>query len=107
MTLYQILGLIGVPSLIAGLWGYIYMKIKVLSSELKALKLGTQAVLRNALIDIYDNYYETGNAPTYIKDDFENLYKQYHALGANGVMDSYYKQFMDLPSIHNGGETNE
>lgn len=104
MNLYQILGLIGVPGLIAGLYAYIYSVLKQLTTELKALKLGTQAVIRNVLIDIYDRYYEKGSAPTYVKDDFENLYKQYHALGANGVMDSYYTQFMSLPTLREKGE---
>ena len=27
----------------------------------------------------------------------KSLYKQYHTLGANGVMDGIYNKFMDLP----------
>lgn len=99
MNIYQILCLIGVPALIGSWWAFIFARLSLFRKELVALKLGTQAVLRNNLIEIYEKYYKEGCAPTYVKDNFQNLYKQYHSLGANGVMDSYYQQFMDLPSF--------
>lgn len=98
MNWYQIISIVGIPGLIGSLWAYLFAKVKMLRHELQALKLGTQAVLRNELIELYDKYYYKGSAPTYIKDNFENLYKQYHALGANGVMDSYYNNFISLPT---------
>lgn len=98
MNWYQVICVIGVPGLIGGLWAYIFARLKMLRSELQAIKLGTQAVLRNSLIELYEIYYHQGFAPIYVKDNYDNLYKQYHALGANGVMDSYYAQFMKLPT---------
>lgn len=98
MGVYQILCLVGVPTIVGALWGYMFAKVKAFKKDLNALKLGTQAMLRNELIALYQKYYKDGIAPTYVKDNFENMYKQYHSLGANGVMDSYYEQFMDLPS---------
>jgi hypothetical protein len=98
MSWYQVICVIGVPGLIGGLWAYIFARLKMLRSELQAIKLGTQAVLRNSLIELYEIYYHQGFAPIYVKDNYDNLYKQYHALGANGVMDSYYNQFMALPT---------
>lgn len=98
MSVYQIISLIGVPGLVASLWVYLIAKIRLLKTEMLALKAGTQAVLRNNLIELYDRYYHEGSAPTYIKDNFENLYRQYHTLGANGVMDSYYQNFINLPT---------
>ena len=32
-----------------------------------------------------------------VEDNFENMYKQYHNLGVNGVMDDLYDKFMNLP----------
>ena len=98
MSIYQIICVIGVPGLVGSLWVYLIAKIKTLKLEMAALKAGTQAVLRNNLIELYDRYYHEGHAPTYIKDNFENLYNQYHALGANGVMDVYYTNFVNLPT---------
>lgn len=31
------------------------------------------------------------------RDDFENCWVQYHALGANGVMDDIHQKFLALP----------
>lgn len=98
MSVYQIISLIGVPGLVASLWVYLIAKVRLLKTEMSALKAGTQAVLRNNLIELYDKYYHAGSAPTYIKDNFENLYRQYHTLGANGVMDNYYNNFIALPT---------
>ena len=98
MNWYQIICAIGIPGLVGSLWVYLIAKVKILKGEITALKAGTQAVLRNNLIELYDKYYHEGSAPIYIKDNFENLYRQYHALGANGVMDSYYTNFINLPT---------
>ena len=37
-------------------------------------------------------------APIYARENFENMYQRYHNLGANGVMDDYYKKFMEIPT---------
>ena len=98
MTFYQVLCLVGIPGIIASMWAFMFAWVKDMRRENNAIKAGIQAVLRNNLIELYEKYYHEGSAPFYIKDNYENMYKQYHALGANGVMDSYYKQFMDLPT---------
>ncbi len=98
MNTYQILCLLGVPSIIGSIWAFMIAILKNQRREMTAVKLGLQAVLRNSLIELYDKWMDRGFAPTHIKDNYENMYKQYHSLGANGVMDSYYQRFMDLPS---------
>ncbi len=62
-----------------------------------SIQLGVQALLRDRLYDMYYKYHERGYAPWYAKENFENLYKQYHSLGENGVMDDYRTKFMRLP----------
>ena len=37
------------------------------------------------------------NSMIYAREIFENMYNQYHILGANGVMDDIYRKFMALP----------
>lgn len=63
-----------------------------------ATEKGLQALLRDRLIYQYDKYKGKGYAPIYAKENFENLYKQYHNLGANGVMDDIYNDFRKLPT---------
>ena len=64
----------------------------------KSLKLGMQALLRAEMINDYNKWTEKGYAPLYAKENFENCYKQYHELGANGVMDKLRDEFLGLPN---------
>lgn len=64
----------------------------------EALERGVQALLRDRLIEIHDEYCPIHQIPLHVKDNFDNLYQQYHALGKNGVMDSFHEEVMDLPT---------
>lgn len=98
MTLYQILCLLGVPALIAGVFRYLHVQIKENREENKALKLGIQALLRGQMIAEYNKWSERGYAPIYARENFENCWQQYHSLGANGVMDDIHAKFLQLPA---------
>lgn len=76
---------------------YFYSRIKANDSKTEAVCLGVQALLRDRLIDTYNKYQEKGYAPIYAKENFENMWRQYHNLGANGVMDEIHEKFRDLP----------
>ena len=94
MTVYQWLCLFGVPSLIAAAFGYLRSTIKANRS----LKAGLQALLRAQMINDYNKWSDRGYAPIYARQNFENCWKQYHGLGANGVMDDIHNKFLDLPT---------
>ena len=64
----------------------------------EALERGVQALLRDRLIEIHDEYCPKNEIPLHVKDNFDNLYQQYHALGKNGVMDSFHEEVMDIPT---------
>ena len=64
----------------------------------KAQAKGIQALLRDRLYEIYFRCMSKGYATNVEKNNFENLYVQYHALGRNGVMDAYRKQLLELPT---------
>lgn len=97
LTLYQILCLIGVPSL-ATVSGWLYKKIKKNDEETNAVKAGIQALLRSQMISDYNNWEDKEYAPIYARENFENCWKQYHSLGGNGVMNDIHKKFMALPT---------
>lgn len=63
------------------------------------IRRAVQALLRNDLYNLYEKCIAKGYATIDEKNNFENLYTQYHGLGKNGVMDSFYKEFIQLP-IH-------
>lgn len=91
LTLYQWLCLLGIPALIAFI-------IKYLLNQIKGVRLGVQALLRAQMISDYNKWEERGYAPIYARQNFENCWKQYHALGANGVMDDLHSKFLQLPT---------
>lgn len=97
MSTYQILCLLGIPSLVGALGGWIFSNFKRVNSDMDATKLGIQALLRAQMISDYNKWSAKGYAPIYARDNFENVWKQYHALGANGVMDDIHDKFMALP----------
>ena len=98
MTVYQILSLVFGSGCLITLIEIFYKKIKNNEKRTEALKLGVQALLRDRLYAYYNKYSELGYAPIYARENFENIYKQYHNLGNNGVMDDIYRKFMELPT---------
>ena len=106
---YQVLALIGIPSIITALLNYFERKaIRKETAEAKAadksdaLAKGVQALLRAQMISDWNHYSEKGFAPIYAKENFENCWKQYEALGKNGVMSGIHKDFMMLPDKKKG-----
>ncbi len=98
ITVYQWLCLFSVPALILMIVKYMLNQIKQNRKDTEAVKLGLQALLRSQMISDYNKYSEKGFAPVYARDNFENCWKQYHSLGANGVMDDLHEKFLDLPT---------
>ena len=98
MTIYQFLCLIGFPTMFVGGVSYIHTKMQKLRDENKAIRLGVQALLRGQMISEYNKWSERGYAPIWAKENFENVWNNYHNLGANGVMDNIHEKFIDLPT---------
>lgn len=98
MTVYQWLCLFSVPALILMIVKYMLNQIKQNRKDTEAVKLGLQALLRSQMISDYNKYSEKGFAPVYARDNFENCWKRYHSLGANGVMDDLHEKFLDFPT---------
>lgn len=71
-------------------------ELKEIKDSVAVLKLATQASLRNELRKKYKQCKKQGYATFDDRDDFDAIYNQYHALGANGVMTDCYNKFMSL-----------
>lgn len=104
MTVYQILSLVFGSGFLITIIEIFFNKIKNNEKRTEALKLGVQALLRDRLYAYYNKYSEIKYAPIYAKENFENIYKQYHNLGNNGVMDDIYRKFMELPTENESEE---
>ena len=99
MSIWQWLSYFGIPTVIFGAtFTYFATKLKKYKTEQDAIRNGIQALLRAEMISSYNKYNDLGYAPIYAKESFENVYKNYHSLGLNGVMDSIKDTFMALPT---------
>lgn len=76
----------------------ILARLKRQDSRQKALEYGVQALLRDRMLHSYNKYIDAGFAPIYAKENYENMYWQYHELGGNGVMTHLHEEFMALPT---------
>ena len=93
MSIYQWLCVLGIPGLIAAIFGYIGVQYK----QIKAIKLGLQALLRDRLLQAYEFYGHRGFADYDEKQNIQNIYTQYEALGPNGIMHQKHEAFLRLP----------
>jgi hypothetical protein len=73
-------------------------KKRAKEEDLRLLKKGIQALLKNDLKVRYDYWIEEGYAPEDAREDLEAEYRIYHSLGKNGVMDGRRSRFLDLPT---------
>lgn len=90
MDAWEIIKAAGVPALLLGV---------IITSwvQIFAVKKGVQALLRDRLIQGYKFFRIQGWADEDDRSNLENVYIQYHKLGANGVMDNLRQKFLDLP----------
>ena len=82
----------------AGVIKYLAAQRKANNARMEALELGVQALLRAQMVSDYNRYSEKGFAPIYARENFENCWKQYERLGANGVLCDLHNKFMALPT---------
>ena len=99
--IYQVISLLFGSGVLVAVIKFLYNKIKITEQKTEqkteSVQLGIQALLRDRLYQSYLHYTDKGYAPIYARENFDNMYKQYHNLGANGVMDDLYDKFMNLP----------
>lgn len=99
MSTWNWLSLLGIPAIVAGVVISLWIQIR-------AIKRGVQALLRDRLIQGYKYYMEKGYTDIDERSNLENVYVQYHDLGQNGVMDDLRQKYLSLP-LHpdnKGGE---
>lgn len=106
MRVYEIITLLFGSGLLGVVCRYLLKRIKANDRKTEAVKLGVQALLRDRLYDKYEKYSELGYAPIRARENFENMWEQYHNLGKNGVMDDIHIKFMKLPTERGGDDEN-
>lgn len=123
MNVYQWLCVLAVPNLIFFFWSSVIQKRQkkkdeevarrreeierqqeeirrqneVMEAQNKATMLGVQALLRDRLLQSFKHYISQGYADYGDRENVQNMFTQYEALGPNSVMDDLYEQFKELP----------
>ncbi len=106
----------GVTALLAALVSWIVAKIKLrkekkgnedkalqerfeqLVAKDKMFETALRTMLRQDIINAYDKYIQKGWAKVYVKDNVQEMYECYHALGGNGTITHLVEEFMKLPT---------
>lgn len=81
-------------TVISGILVYIIKNLINANQELQkekkqnsdAISNGVLALLKIQIIEYHDKYMTGSNIPTYVYENFDNLYSAYSALGGNGMI---------------------
>lgn len=98
MDLVEIVIKWAVPALCAALAGWAVGQVRHVRQADNAVRLGVQALLRDRIYQAHSHYMERGVYPIYARENVEEMYKQYHALGGNGTVTNLVKEMDALPT---------
>lgn len=109
LHVYDILMMIGIPSIISFIFQLVFTKVafkvkknkECINKELEdtiLIRKALQVILRDRLRELYTKYTKRSYIDIADKDLFDSMYKIYHKLGQNGVMDGMYNKVMSLPT---------
>lgn len=76
--------------------GYIVWVLKDERKHRGANETGTMLLLRVQLIEYHDKYCKIGEVPSYVYENFVEMYNAYHRLGGNGMIEKMYEEFKEL-----------
>ncbi len=65
-----------------------------------AISAGVVSLLRIQLIEYHDKYMTGDHIPTYVYENFDDMYKSYRALGGNGMI-THMKEEIDSLRMKN------
>ena len=66
-----------------------------------AMQDGVMILLKIQLIEYHDKYMSSGDIPSYVYDNFDEMYKVYEKLGGNGMV-KHMKESIDKLRITTG-----
>lgn len=85
--------------IIIACWTVAYKRLCKKIKEQECVKLGVQALLRDRIVQSYNHYLEKDYCPIYARENVDELYEQYHALGGNGTVTGLVEKLKELPTV--------
>lgn len=76
--------------------GYIVYMLKNQKKSRDANSKGTMLLLRVQLIEYHDKYMKRGSIPSYVYENFIEMYDAYHELGGNGMVTHMKEEIEEL-----------
>lgn len=75
--------------------------------EYDAIRSGMRAILRDRIIQLYEDCAAKGSTPFYAVENVTTMYHAYHDLGGNGAITEIYHKFVNLPQTTKQNEESE
>ncbi len=87
-----------VPAACAALAAWAAAQLRRAKEEDRAVRLGLQALLRDRLYWNYNHYQERGEYPIPARENVEEMFRWYRALGGNGTVANLVRELDGLPT---------
>lgn len=85
-----------IPTILGGILGLIFTKLKKNKKKDLAIELGVQALLRNEIIRRYREFESKGEISILDKENLEEMFEQYKNLGGNGTVKKMMDDLLNL-----------
>lgn len=88
-----------IVAILTGLYRKLAKQMKEEQEKRNAADDGLQALLRNSIVQAYNQYYvDLKYCPIYAKENVDSMYNAYHRLGGNGTVTSLKEKIDALPT---------
>lgn len=95
---------VALPVILTALMGYVVWLLKNQKKDRDANSRGTMLLLRVQLIEYHDKYTAIGHIPSYVYENFCEMYEAYHTLGGNGMITKMKREIDELHLKKKGEE---
>lgn len=95
---------IALPVVLTALMGYVVWLLKNQKKDRDANGKGTMLLLKVQLIEYHDKYMARGEIPSYVYQNYVDMYDAYHALGGNGMGTKMMHEIEELHLRKKGGD---
>lgn len=92
----------GVSTILAVLYRDVRKRLKAEHDKNTAIAEGVQSLLRESIVQNYNEYHDKGYCPIYAKESIKRVYKAYHNLGGNDVATKLYEKLLEMPEEKEG-----
>jgi hypothetical protein len=77
----------------------LFQEAKTARKSTCAVQTGIRCMLRDRIIQSYENYIRLGFCPLSVRESLEEMHAAYKALGGNGAVDHIVDEMNSLPTV--------